>query len=152
MALFSMLYVLSHLVWTSSNNCLGRILKGLLFITNNPLLFPVSIQTIMASRSCTEDQIVVTILRRRTIMSTGAGRWTGAGRALDWKWDAMLSMCIEDTPSLPIYNLSYWGIKWADSPNQWIHEWPSTTSGHFSTTRILEIDKNEYGRNISWIE
>ena len=69
MHLFIIWYVLSHLVRTSLNSCLGRIWTGLLFSTNNPLLFPVSIQVIKASRRCPEDRIVMTILRRRAMGS-----------------------------------------------------------------------------------
>jgi hypothetical protein len=60
----------------------------------------------MALRSCTEDRIVVTILRRRAIVSTRVGG-TGAGLALVRERGGMFRMCIEDAPSLPIYNLSY---------------------------------------------
>jgi len=69
MHLFNIWYVLSHLVRTSRNNCLGRIWTDLLFNTNNPLWFPASIQVIKASRRCPEDRIVMTILRRRAIGS-----------------------------------------------------------------------------------
>lgn len=62
MHLFSIWYILSHLVWTSRNNCLTWIWTGLPFSTNKLLSFLVSIWIIKASRHCPEPQISITIL------------------------------------------------------------------------------------------
>jgi hypothetical protein len=97
------------------------------------------------------SEMLETLSKLKVSSLTGAG-CTGAGWALDWEQGAMFGMCIEDIPkSLLICNLSYWTVKLSRlirsmNTQAAIH--------HFSTTRILEIDKIEYRRKnfLNWIE